>query len=293
MLISNDSLKSSQAINDLNQACLNYGFFTVTNHGIPDSLIGSATSWLSRFFHQTDEEKRRYATNDPTDRIRFILGGATKRELLHMRTHPTFHCPTKPDDSMVLQEYSERMREMGIQLLRGISKSLGLEECYVEKRMKLESGYNILGPNFYQSLSRCSDDKNQIGQFPHRDPGLLVLIAQNVGGGLQIKHQGKWLNADFPTSSIGVLVADNIEILTNGKYKSLLHRVALNTTVERLSLPFFFGPSLDATVKPEPEFVDDHNPPSYRQMTYKEYLESNSRYHVIEARSDLINEALL
>ncbi|ONH89711.1 hypothetical protein PRUPE_8G011300 [Prunus persica] len=202
---------------------------------------------------------------------------------------------------------------MGIQLLRGISKSLGLEECYMEKKMKLESGYNILGPNFYQSLSRCLDDKNQIGQFPHRDPGLLVLIAQNwrilelqgsidhpcssvdpsLGGGLQIKHQGKWLNADFPPSSIGVLVADHIEILTNGKYKSLLHRVALNTEVERLSLPFFFGPSLDAIVKPEPEFVDDHNPPSYRQMTYKEYLESNSRYHVIEAKANLINEALL
>lgn len=116
------------------------------------------------------------------------------------------------DESRVLQEYSERMREMGIQLLRGISKSLGHEECYIEKKMKLESGYNILGPNFYQSLSRCSDDKNQIGQFPHQDPVLLVLIAQNVGGGLQIKHQGKWLNADFSTSSIGVLVADNIEV---------------------------------------------------------------------------------
>ncbi|PQQ05508.1 protein DMR6-LIKE OXYGENASE 1-like [Prunus yedoensis var. nudiflora] len=133
----------------------------------------------------------------------------------------------------------------------------------------------------------------RLGSFLIETLVCVVLIAQNVGGGLQIKHQGKWLNADFPTSSIGVLVADNIEILTNGKYKSLLHRVALNTTVERLSLPFFFGPSLDATVKPEPEFVDGHNPPSYRQMTYKEYLESNSRYHVIEARSNLINEALL
>ncbi|KAH0976622.1 hypothetical protein GBA52_026341 [Prunus armeniaca] len=151
---------------------------------------------------------------------------------------------TDEEKRRVLQEYSERMREMGIQLLRGISKSLGLEECYIEKKVKLESGYNILGPNFYQSLSRCSDDKNQIGQFPHRDPGLLVLIAQNV-------------------------------------------------EVERSSLPFFFGPSLDATVKPEPEFVDDHNPPSCRQMTYKEYLESNSQYHVIEAKANLINEALL
>ncbi|CAL8989015.1 unnamed protein product [Prunus brigantina] len=44
------------------------------------------------------------------------------------------------DESRVLQEYSERLREMGIQLLRRVSKSLGLEERYIEKKMKLESG---------------------------------------------------------------------------------------------------------------------------------------------------------
>ncbi|KAI5311742.1 hypothetical protein L3X38_040915 [Prunus dulcis] len=195
-----------------------------------------------------------------------------------MRTHPTFHCPTMPDDPMVLQEYSERMREMGIQLLRGISKSLGLEECYMEKKIS----WNLATIFWDQiSINLCRVARMiriRLGSF------LIETL---------IKHQGKWLNADFPPSSIGVLVADHIEILTNGKYKSLLHRVALNTEVERLSLPFFFGPSLDAIVKPEPEFVDDHNPPSYRQMTYKEYLESNSRYHVIEAKANLINEALL
>lgn len=81
-------------------------------------------------------------------------------------------------------------------------------------------------------------------------------------------------------------IHDAWQILTNGKYKSLLHRVALNSEVERMSLPFFFGPSLDVTVKPEIEFVDDHNPPSFRQMTYQAYLESND-HHVIEARANL------
>lgn len=76
------------------------------------------------------------------------------------------------------------------------------------------------------------------------------------------------------------------QILTNGKYKSLLHRVALTNEVERKSLPFFLGPSLEATVRPAPEFVDEHNPPFYREMTYKDYLESN-KHHVIEASANL------
>lgn len=74
----------------------------------------------------------------------------------------------------------------GIQLLRGISKSFGLEECYIEKKMKLESSYNILGPSYYPALSNFSVPKNYIGQFPHHDPSLLVLVAQNVGRGVQI-----------------------------------------------------------------------------------------------------------
>lgn len=117
--------------------------------------------------------------------------------------------------SRVLQEYCEKMREMGVQLLRGISKSLGLAEDYIEKKMNLESGYNAFGPNYYPALSHSSDEKNQIGQFPHRDPGLLVLLAQDVDGGLQIEHQKKWFNANFPPSSIFVIVADHIEVHLN------------------------------------------------------------------------------
>uniref|UniRef100_A0A2P2IRE2 Uncharacterized protein n=1 Tax=Rhizophora mucronata TaxID=61149 RepID=A0A2P2IRE2_RHIMU len=50
------------------------------------------------FFDQTEEEKRKYDTRDPDDRIRFFQGdkNITSREYLFVATHPTLHCPPKP-----------------------------------------------------------------------------------------------------------------------------------------------------------------------------------------------------
>ncbi|XP_030934907.1 2'-deoxymugineic-acid 2'-dioxygenase-like [Quercus lobata] len=210
-------------------------------------------------------------------------------EFIKMAVHPTFHCPTKPTGlTEVLHECVKRLREVGIQLLRGISTTLGFEECYIEKRMKLESGCDFITPNDYP-LHPYSE--NQLGQAPHYDPGLLILLLPGLSNGLQLEHHGKWINANPQPNSIVVSIADQIEILTNGKYKSVFHRVVLNNNVRRISLPLFIGPSLDTMVSPLPECVDEHHPPAYLVKTYKELLEAN-QYHEIDVKSCLKNVRL-
>lgn len=64
--------------------------------------------------------------------------------------------------------------------------------------------------------------------------------------------------------------------MTNGKYKSHIHRVFVNNnTVERISVVTLHGPSLDKIVSPAPEFVDEHHPKGYIGMTYKQSLHAN------------------
>ena len=48
-----------------------------------------------------------------------------------------------------------------------------------------------------------------------------------------------------------------------------------NNKVKRISVATLHGPSLDAYVKPAPEFVDDSHPPAYRGATYKQSLEAH------------------
>ncbi|XP_022766327.1 flavanone 3-dioxygenase 3-like [Durio zibethinus] len=286
LLTSDDPVQRSQAIQNLGKTCIEYGFFAVINHAIPDSVINGTMEALLRFFDLPEEKKLKYETSNSTDKIRWGRGDVhhVSREFFKIASHPQFHCPIHPDDLReILQEYSERLREVGINLLRGFSKSLGLEESYIEKAMDLESGYDFFTANDYPPRFSAA---NIIGQFPHNDPGLLILLMQNVSGGLQLEHKGKWLNANLNSNWIIVNLADHLEILTNGKYKSTIHRVVLNNEVRRVTFPLFLGPSLEAVVSPAPEFVDDNHPSAYRGMTYKDYLEAN-QHHVIDGKSCL------
>lgn len=119
--------------------------------------------------------------------------------------------------SEVLQECIKRLREVGIQLLRGISTTLGFEECYIEKRMKLESGCDFITPNDYP-LRPYSE--NQLGQAPHYDPGLLILLLPGLSNGLQLEHYGEWINANPQPNSIVVSIADQIEVQLNSQLPS-------------------------------------------------------------------------
>ncbi|MFS7979304.1 putative flavonol synthase [Helianthus anomalus] len=171
----------------------------------------------------------------------------------------------------VLLEYSKRTRDVVKGLLSGISTSLRLDQCYVEKALKLESGLQILVANLYPP---CPQPELAIG---------LTLLINNGVGGLQIKHKGKWVNVnnDLPNSFL-VNTADQLEIFSNGKFKSVEHRAIVNNAVTRLSVVVANGPSLDAVVEPAYKLVTEERcPPAYNPMKYKEYLEMQQGNQII------------
>ncbi|MBA0782678.1 hypothetical protein Gotri_000528, partial [Gossypium trilobum] len=63
---------------------------------------------------------------------------------------------------------------------------------------------------------------------PHTDHGLLTLLIQNDTVGLQVLHKDKWVNIHPIPNSFLANNGDHIEILSNGKYRSFLHRAVVN-----------------------------------------------------------------
>lgn len=63
--------------------------------------------------------------------------------------------------------------------------------------------------------------------------------------------------------------------MTNGKYKSALHRGRVNKEFKRLSIASLHGPAFDAVVTPLPELVEreGHARPLYRSIVYRDYVE--------------------
>ncbi|KAF7816773.1 flavanone 3-dioxygenase 3-like [Senna tora] len=290
LLFSNDPHQRSLALEYLGQACHHYGFFNLVNHGIPDKLLDNFFHGISEFFDpmMLDERRALYSKKDAMDRIRWVLRSSSgeNREYLKVISHPNYHFPPNPSCfSEVLGEYHKEMRKIVVGLARAVSINLGFEEDYIEKAFNLKSGFDVSAMILYPP-NHIS--KGEMGLPEHTDPGFIVTLVQNVDGGLQIlSHHGKWINVQIPPHAILIQLGDHLEILTNGKYKSHIHRVVVaKNEVERISVATLHGPSLEKSVRPAPEFVDETHPQAYLGMTYKQCLEANGDDE-IESQSSL------
>ncbi|XP_050384516.1 2-oxoglutarate-dependent dioxygenase 19-like [Argentina anserina] len=280
LLTSSSPELRSKAISDLGKACEDWGFFLVINHGVPEELMKAVMDGTLRFFDLSEEEKHEYEGKHVLDPIRCgtsFNASVDKvlfwRDFLKVLVHPEFHFPDKPTGfSELSSEYCKRTREVTWELLKGISESLGLEADYLDTALNVKTeGLQIFIANLYPP---CPQPELALGMPPHSDHGLLTLLIQNGIGGLQVQHNGKWVNVDAVPNSYLVNTGDHLEIFSNGKYKSNIHRATLNNKATRVSIAVPTGPSLDVVVTPASKLVENgHHPPAYVGMKYKDYLE--------------------
>lgn len=269
----------SKIIHELGKACQDWGFFMVVNHGIPEAMLKKMLDVIKEFFEMPEEEKREWETKHVLDPIRSGTSfNAAKdqvffwRDFIKVFVHPQFHSPHKPHNfSEFLLEYSKRTRQVARKLLEGISESLGLVEGHIGKEMQWDSGFQIFIANLYPP---CPQPEVAMGMPPHSDHGLLTLLLQNEVGGLQIQHKGNWVNVDALPNSFLVNIGDHLEVFSNGKYKSVLHRAVVNNKKTRISIAMANGPCLDAMVRPASKLLEnDGTVPKYTAMKYRDYLE--------------------
>ncbi|KAL3620961.1 hypothetical protein CASFOL_035873 [Castilleja foliolosa] len=278
LLTSNNPDQRSKAIHDLDKACQDWGFFMVVNHGIPESLMRGMIEVTNDFFNLPEEEKPEFQPENVLDPIRYGTSFNTAKEdifcwrdFLKVFVHPDFHCPPKPDSLRdLLTEYCEKTRDVVRTLVKSISMGLGLEENEMERALDLGSTLQIFIANLYPI---CPNPDAAMGMPPHSDHGLFTLLIENQVSGLQIQHKGKWVNVNALPNSILVNTGDHLEIFSNGKYKSVMHRVVVNNKKTRISIAMANGPSPDATVSPAAHLVRTEGfVPAYVPMKYKEYL---------------------
>ncbi|CAN0928502.1 Flavanone 3-dioxygenase 2 [Linum grandiflorum] len=282
-LFSPDPIKRSDALACLSTACEDYGFFNLVNHGIPGGVIDRALRRIGEFFEENDvEEKSKYRKGDPKARIlwdaRCHVG--ENREHLKLLARPQLHCPPNPPSFReALGDYVTKFHQVKLGLARAMSTILGQEQSYIETAFDLESGFDVAAMNRYPPNF---ESKGTMGLPEHTDPGFIISLIQDMDGGLQIlTHQGKWVNVHIPPNAILIQLGDQLEVLTNGKYKSHVHRVLVgNYKARRVSVGTLHGPSIDKFVAPAPEFVHGSHPSAYRGMTYSESLEANGRYEI-------------
>jgi isopenicillin N synthase-like dioxygenase len=88
------------------------------------------------------------------------------------------------------------------------------------------------------------------GVGAHKDYGWLALLLQDELGGLQVQAlDGQWLDAPPIQGTFVINIGEMLEIVSGGYLRATVHRVVSpETTLDRISIPFFPGPRLDAVV---------------------------------------------
>ncbi|WP_139805795.1 2OG-Fe(II) oxygenase family protein, partial [Mycobacterium avium] len=92
------------------------------------------------------------------------------------------------------------------------------------------------------------------GVGAHRDAGVLTLLLAEPGSrGLQVRRGGPggdgWIDVPPRQGAFIVNIGELLEAATRGYLRATEHRVNLaGSTAERISVPYFFNPRLDARI---------------------------------------------
>ncbi|KAI8549831.1 hypothetical protein RHMOL_Rhmol06G0056000 [Rhododendron molle] len=181
-----------------------------------------------------------------------------------------FNMPTEDNAMELVGSYSMEVRKLSSRILDLICEGLGVELGYFGRNELCKRQTLIV-----HHYPPCPDPSLVLGICSHTDINLLTLLQQDISG-LQIFKDGQWLGVEPIPNGFVINISDQLEIISNGKLRSALHRVVTNTSVARTCINTFIGPSLESIIEPEKALVSASEPQLFRSFRFKEYFDINT-----------------
>ncbi|EPS69325.1 hypothetical protein M569_05440, partial [Genlisea aurea] len=270
------------------------GFFQVVNHGVPPGIISRIETEAEHFFSKPNSDKERAGPPNPygygcrnigqngdTGEVEYLLlhagaGGEIPGDSFRygQRVKQIIKSPNDP-------YYVSAIRELACEIL----DLMELELCettsshFMSGLIRHVDSDSALRFNHYRP-----SDRTGIGFGEHTDPQMLTLLRSNGVEGLQISLQdGVWFPVPANPSAFCVNVGDALQVMTNGRFKSVRHRAVVNSYKSRMSIAYFAAPPLDATVGCLPGVVK----PIYRSFSWGEYKKAAYSSRLGDSRLNL------
>ncbi|KAK4757635.1 hypothetical protein SAY87_018936 [Trapa incisa] len=271
----------ADVLDQVSRACRDWGFFQAVNHGVNPELMDRARDVWRQFFHLPMKLKQTYSNSPKTYEGYGSRLGIEKGAILDWGDYYFLHylptCikdynkwPALPSSCReVIEEYGKQVVALAERLMKILSVNLGLEEDFLQRQFGGDDVGACLRVNFYP---RCPQCDLTLGLSPHSDPGgMTLLLPDDHVPGLQIRRHDKWITVKPARHAFIINIGDQIQVLSNAIYKSVEHRVIVNSTDERVSLAFFYNPKSDIPIGPAEELVTPESPALYSPMTFDQY----------------------
>ncbi|XP_010538776.1 PREDICTED: leucoanthocyanidin dioxygenase-like isoform X2 [Tarenaya hassleriana] len=271
---SEDETVRRKCMEELRNAAMEWGVMHLINHGIPEDLIERLKKSGEGFFRLPVEEKEKYANDQAAGKIqgygsKLANNASGQLEWEDYFFHLVFPedkrdlslWPKTPSDyTEVTSDYAKRLRALaGLEPERLEKEVGGMEELLLQMKI-----------NYYP---KCPQPELALGVEAHTDVSALTFILHNMVPGLQLFYEGKWVTAKCVPNSIIMHIGDTLEILSNGAYKSILHRGLVNKEKVRISWAVFCEPPKEKIVlKPLPETVTAESPAKFPPRTFAQHI---------------------
>ncbi|KAI3988878.1 hypothetical protein MKX01_016449 [Papaver californicum] len=280
-LESDDNNIRSSTLNQIYEACTEWGFFQVINHGVCPELLHRTREVWRDFFHLPVELKQEYANTPKTYEGYGSRLGVQKGAILDWSDYYYLHLlpncikdhkkwPAQPISCREeTEEYGQQLVNLSNKIIKVLSKNLGLKEEYIGESFGGEDIGATLRVNYYP---KCPQPDLTLGLSSHSDPGgMTLLLPDEHVAGLQVRRRDNWITIKPVPCTIIVNIGDQIEVLSNAIYKSVEHRVTVNSAKERVSLAVFCNPKGNLLIEPAKELVTPDRPAMYEPMSFDEY----------------------
>ncbi|KAJ4764941.1 1-aminocyclopropane-1-carboxylate oxidase 1 [Rhynchospora pubera] len=268
------------AMDLLHDACENWGFFEVLNHGISHELMDEVEKLTKEHYQKRREMSFKEFAN------KAIEEGSNGKDTSNIDWESTFflrHLPVSNisdlpdlDDHYreIMRKFSKEIEKLAEHLLDLLCENLGLEKGYLKRAF-----WGSKGPTFGTKVSNyppCPRPDLIKGLRAHTDAGGIILLFQdNQVSGLQLLKDDQWIDVPPMRYAIVINIGDQLEVITNGKYKSVVHRVVAQTDGNRMSIASFYNPGADAVIFPAPALVQKESEETngvYPKFVFEDYM---------------------
>jgi isopenicillin N synthase-like dioxygenase len=252
---------------DLRDATREVGFFYLTGTGLPAGLEARLHEAARAFFALPEADKLAIENiRSPHFRGYTRVGGERTRGRVDWREQidigperepvadpdapefarligPNLWPEALPGLRPVVEEWHDELTRISRRLLRAWALALGAEEDYFDRHFGQ--------PQTLIKIVRypgTDQPEPQQGVGAHKDSGVLTLLWVEPGKrGLQVERGDTWVDAPPVEGAFVVNIGEMLEYATQGYLRATNHRVVSPRWPEdRISIPFFFNPALDA-----------------------------------------------
>ncbi|KAH9030324.1 2OG-Fe-II oxygenase [Lactarius pseudohatsudake] len=284
----------------IRDACIDVGFFYVTNHGISEETIAAVLASMKTYFSLPLETKMELdntktpnfkgynavlsSNNDPAGTGDMHEGFEFGWEALD-DTPGTLDASRMNDGSMAGANVWPHVPGFRKSLLSYYHAAVGLGK----NLFPLFARALDLAPDFFDDKTRNSAalmrvlhyppqrgpaDERVIGIGAHTDFECFTILWQQPGiQALQVRNtSGEWIDATPTPGTLVINLGDQFARWTNDVFKSTVHRAANRSGERRYSIPLFFGTDYDVLLEPIAGCVSDERPPRYEVTTAGDYV---------------------